>query len=352
MLLCVMRVTRSSQRRRRRAADGRERTLKSRPEGEPRSPDRSDAPRRRWPPGYRDTLAVAAAVAGPLLLYVLTMPRSVVLEDDGWFLMVGKFLGVGHPPGYPVHTLVSNVFLNLPWGSTALLGHLLSAIFGALACGAVYVCARLLGSTAVAALIGAWLFAVSEHFWAQAIITEVYTLNALCFFSVLALLLYLWRSPGDWRAWAAAAFLYGISLANHCPLMALASPGLLLVVMPIWRDLLRRWPLLSGAFLLGVVPPYAWMVWHSLQEPLFSFPGPLRGFEEIVAHLSRRVVRRRGCKRLRRLVRQVRVPAVVRWRGRMATDTAGLPACARRSDSAALNALRGEARAPSGLTIC
>ncbi len=215
------------------------------------------------------------------------MPRTVVLEDDGWFLIVGKFLGIGHPPGYPVHTLVLNLFLKLPWGSTVLLGHLLSGIFGALACGAVYVCARLLGAGAVAALMGAWLLATSEHFWAQSIITEVYTLNALCFFGVFALLLHLRRNRGDGRAWAAAAFLYGISLANHWPLMVLASPGLLLAIAPVWRDLLKRSVRLAGVFLLGVVPPYAWMVWHSLREPTFSFAGPLRTPGDVVAHITR-----------------------------------------------------------------
>ena len=256
---------------------------------EPRAPNDPDAPGQRLPLfSYTDALAVFAAIAVPLLLYAITMPRTVVLEDDGWFLIVGRFLGIGHPPGYPVHTLISNVFLNLPWGTPALMGHLLSAIFGALACGAVYVCARLLGVAAVFALIGAWLYAVSEHFWAQAIITEVYTINAMCFFSIFALLLYLRHKPGDGRAWAAAAFLYGISLANHWPLMVLASPGLLLAALPMWRDFIRRLALLAGAFLFGVLPPYAWMVWHSLREPLFSFPGPLRTLDDVVAHLSRR----------------------------------------------------------------
>ena len=285
----MARGTRTSQRRRRFASVGRGRSPKSRPQEERRSPDRYTGLDRRFSlSGYVDTLAIATAVAGPLLLYMLTMPRTVALEDDGWFLIVGKFLGVGHPPGYPVHTMISNLFLKLPWGSPAQLGHLLSAIFGALACGAVYACARLLGAGVVAALIGTWLFAVSEHFWAQSIITEVYTLNALCFFGIFALLLYLRRTPGDARAWAAVAFLYGTSLANHWPLMALASPGLLLAVVPMWRGLLRRWWMLAGAFVLGVIPPYAWMVLHSLREPLFSFPGPLRTFEQVVAHLSRR----------------------------------------------------------------
>ena len=242
-------------------------------------------------PGYADMSACVAAVVGPLLLYVITMPRTVALEDDGLFLIVGKFLGVGHPPGYPVHTVISNLFLKIPWGSEAFLGHLLSGVFGALACGAVYACARLSGVAPAAALIGAWLFAGSEHFWAQAIITEVYTLNALCFFSILAALLYLRRNPSDGRVWAAAAFLFGMSLANHWPLMVVASPALLLAVVPLWRDVVARLRLLAGVFLSSVLVPYVWLVWRSRQEPTFSFPGPLRTLDDIFAHVTRQTYR-------------------------------------------------------------
>ena len=46
----------------------------------------------------RDVAALAASIVAPLVLYVLTMPRTVVLEDDGLFLMAGAHLGVAHPP--------------------------------------------------------------------------------------------------------------------------------------------------------------------------------------------------------------------------------------------------------------
>ncbi|MCY3959971.1 MAG: DUF2723 domain-containing protein [Chloroflexi bacterium] len=151
----------------------------SRRGAESAAPEIPDASRRSWPrPGVADAVAGIGAVSGPLTLHVITMPHTVALEDDGWFLMVGWFQGIRHPPGYPLHTLIPSLFLKLPWGSPAPFGHLLSAVLGALACGAVYACARLRGVSAAVALIGAWLFAASEHLWVQAIITEVYTLNA------------------------------------------------------------------------------------------------------------------------------------------------------------------------------
>ena len=79
----------------------------------------------------REAIALAASVVGPLVLYVLTMPRTVVLEDDGLFLMAGAHLGVAHPPGYPLYTLIVYLFTQLPFGSVAFLGHLSSAVLGA-----------------------------------------------------------------------------------------------------------------------------------------------------------------------------------------------------------------------------
>ena len=223
----------------------------------------------------RDGIALTASVAGPLALYVLTMPRTVVLEDDGLFLMAGAHLGVAHPPGYPLYTLVVYLFTQLPFGSVAFLGHLSSAVLGALACGCVYLCGRLLDASPIPALTITYLFAASEHFWSQAIIAEVYTLNALFFFALYALLLYGSRQPHRTGIWIAAAVTYGLSLTNHWPLMVLSTPGLMLLVFPVWRTAYRKLPLLLGISLASAALPYAWMVWRSHQDPLISFYGSI-----------------------------------------------------------------------------
>ena len=245
-----------------------------------------DAQIETWRP-LRDGAALAASVAGPLVLYVLTMPRTVVLEDDGLFLMAGAHLGVAHPPGYPLYTLIVYLFTLLPFGSVAFLGHLSSAALAALACGCVYLCARMLGASSIPALTATWLFAASEHFWSQAIITEVYTLNALFFFGLYALLLYGVRQPHRSGVWIAAAAVYGLSLANHWPLMVLSTPGLMLLVFPVWKTIYRKLPLLLGVFLLSAALPYAWMVWRSNQDPLISFYGPIDTLKDFWIYFSR-----------------------------------------------------------------
>ena len=234
-----------------------------------------------------DAAAAAAAVLGPLALYAATLPRTVVLEDDGLFLMAGVHLGVAHPPGYPIHTLIVHLFTRLPFGDPAVLGHLSSAALGALACGAVYACARLLRASPVPALTAAWLFGVSEQFWSQAIITEVYTLNALLFFATYALVLLGARDPerGWPLRWAAVA--WGAGLANHWPLMVLATPGLAIVLLPVWRTVLPRLPRLLAAAVASAALPYVWMAWLSHQEPAISFYGPIETWGEFWFYVSR-----------------------------------------------------------------
>ena len=235
----------------------------------------------------RDGIALVASVVAPIVLYVLTMPRTVVLEDDGLFIMAGAHLGVAHPPGYPLYTLIVYLFTQLPFGSVAFLGHLSSAVLGALACGCVYACARLLGASLIPALIATWLFAASEHFWSQAIIAEVYTLNALFFFLLYALLLYGVRQPQRTGIWIAAAVAYGLSLTNHWPLMVLSTPGLVLLILPIWRTVYRKLPLLLGISLPCAALPYAWMVWRSHQDPLINFYGSIDTLKEFWFYFSR-----------------------------------------------------------------
>ena len=231
--------------------------------------------------------AGAAAALGPLVLYVLTLPRTVVLEDDGLFLMAGEYFGIAHPPGYPLYTLLCYLFMRLPFGEAAVLGHVSSAVLGALACGGVYASARLLGAAWLPALAAAWLFGASEHFWSQAIIAEVYALNALLFFVTYALMLQGVRHPERGWAWVGAAAAYGLSLANHWPLMVLATPGLLAAALPVRQRLLPRLPRLALVAVACASLPYAWMVVRSWQEPLISFYGPIDDWGAFWHYVSR-----------------------------------------------------------------
>src|SRR5205085_10837850 len=69
-----------------------------------------------------------AALAG----YLLTFARTVTLVDSGELILTSAGLGVAHPPGTPLYTLLGHLFTKLPWGSIAARVSFMSACFAAL----------------------------------------------------------------------------------------------------------------------------------------------------------------------------------------------------------------------------
>src|ERR1017187_3435344 len=76
----------------------------------------------------RDKIAFLAASLVAFAAYCYTLAPSVTLEDSGGFLTAAHNLGVPHPPGYPVWTMLSWVWQwSIPFGSIAWRVNLLSA---------------------------------------------------------------------------------------------------------------------------------------------------------------------------------------------------------------------------------
>ena len=233
-------------------------------------------------------LAAGGPVAPALFaLYAATAPRTVALEDDGLFILSSYFLGIEHPPGYPLFTLIGNLFTYLPFGSVAYRVHLASALFGALTCGVLGSARARSSRGACRRTSRAFALGLSPVFWSQAIIAEVYTLNTL-FFLVLSSGCGVLAGAGAERA-AAALDGAGFRPEPEQPLAADAAgrPGFCraaVAAAPRDAAALRRCS--PGWSSLGLLP-YAWMVRRSWRALPISFDGPLETCPEIWFFLSR-----------------------------------------------------------------
>ncbi len=97
----------------------------------------------------RDLLAFFPVFALSLGVYTAGLPPSITLEDAGELVVAADYLGVPHPPGYPLWTLLAWFF---QWILHPLRFHgqpnpawavaFASSVFGALACGLVAVLLR------------------------------------------------------------------------------------------------------------------------------------------------------------------------------------------------------------------
>ncbi|MGC9520882.1 MAG: glycosyltransferase family 117 protein [Anaerolineae bacterium] len=212
-------------------------------------------------------LGSALAALVPLAVYVPEISPYVGRADTFEFQVVGPQLGVAHPSGYPLYTLICKLFSLLPVGSMAWRVNLSSAIFAALTAVFLYRAlsvqpegasaeplARSSATGRVLALSVAWILAFSPTLWSRAVEAEVYALNA--FLVAVGLWLAIRWHRGQLEtavAWPAFGLLIGLGVASHITLGALvfiAAAGLL---VPRLRPPLRSWALACALGLLGLL---------------------------------------------------------------------------------------------------
>lgn len=165
-----------------------------------------------------------------LALYSTWLAPSVatIFDDSLEFQLVTYRLGIAHPTGYPLYTLLGKLFTFLPVGDVAYRVNLMSAVFGGAAVGLVYLLALALAAPAGApgweahagAALAAAIFGLGPVFAGQATIAEVYTLNALFVAAVLWLAVQTGQRPSG-RRWLALALVYGLSLTHHRTMLLL-----------------------------------------------------------------------------------------------------------------------------------
>jgi hypothetical protein len=176
----------------------------------------------------RPDVAICLALAlAALVLYTTTLLPGVGSGDTAEFQRVAPTLGVAHPTGYPLYTMLGWLWSQvLIVGTPAWRMNMYSACTAALAVGTLFLAARALGQARAVAAAAALTLAVSSTFWSQATIAEVYSLAALL--QVLLILALLRWRQGRWPLWL-AGLLLGLGLAHHRTII-LMLPGAVVLV--------------------------------------------------------------------------------------------------------------------------
>ena len=225
-------------------------------------------------------LAGLGVFALVLVLYLRTLAPTVLYLKDPELLdavmlqMQVSVLGIAHPTGYPTYLMLTHLFTYLPVGDPAYRVNLGSAVYAALAVVAVYAAGFLLSRRVVAAASGALAFGLGTVLWSQAVIAEVYTLNALLV-SVTVVVLLLWREYRKDRYLLLSAFLMGLCLTNHLTSGLLLPASLLLVALVDWRRLVDLRLVAGGAglFLVGLTP-YLYLPIRAAMDPPMEANNP------------------------------------------------------------------------------
>ncbi len=266
---------------------------------------------------------LAAAFACALVLYLLTLAPTVTFEDSGELISAAASLGVPHEPGYPLWTLIAHAFTWLPIGNVAWRCNLVSAVFTALAAALVAWATMLVvdecrggagtgrraagrasaaasgaeppagspwwpatdagalvpcGAGLAAGLAAGLLAAIAATTWSQAIITEVYGLDAALVGLLLVLTLVWSRAPTPrlrGRLFLAICLVLGLGLTAHdtfivfLPVLALYGLVLERRLRPSWRRLAAG----AGLYCLGLAP-YLYLPLAARRSPLMDWGDP------------------------------------------------------------------------------
>ncbi len=185
-------------------------------------------------------ILISAGLAGLLYLRTLAPSVATLFDDSLEFHVVIPILGVAHPPGYPLYTLLGKGWLTLlPIRDAAWRLNLFSAIWASLTVGGLYALTYKFLSRSPLALLALTLFTVSPTLWQVATIAEVYTLHL--FFTTIILLLTLLilttDAPVD-RLLLGLSLVVGLSLTHH-RMTVLLFPGVLYALWAVRQNLPR-----------------------------------------------------------------------------------------------------------------
>lgn len=246
---------------------------------DPQAPHRAD----------RREVAWAAAIGLSLaMLYAMTLCPTVYWYDSAEFAAHAAGLGVPHPPGYPLYTMIAHVFTWLP-GEAALGVNIMSAVFGVLGAVMLYRLGRRLGARPAGATLGAMLLGTGFTYWNNAVVAEVYTPGLV--FTLGALLLLIRADEREsTRPAVLAGLVGGLGMGMH---MSIATFGLAYVwlllthAVPLerLRDvsalLTRTWPrrlrvmvlsglaAVSGLMVFAYVPFASFERWDAREWTIF-----------------------------------------------------------------------------------
>jgi hypothetical protein len=217
-----------------------------------------------------------------LLLYSLTLSPSLLPADAGEYQVVGAVMGVAHPPGFALYTLLGWLISRAPFVAPATAINFLSAIFAALTLVLLSRAVRALTGSALAGICAALALGFSTTFWAQATTANVRMFAALA--AALALERLVAHRKLGFGIWD-LGFIFlalGLGVSHHGSLVFIAA---VFGLYALWLDpgvLRRPWPLF-----LGLLPFLFWL-YFPLRAGAFGAPPRIATVGGFLEHVLAR----------------------------------------------------------------
>jgi hypothetical protein len=271
-----------------------------------------------------ETLIGGGIAIGAFVIYLMTLCPTVNFIDSGELATVACTLGIAHPTGYPLFSLISWLWIHIPLGLRPIVQ--LNVLAAVLCSTSLFIffrlivfCLRTINNNQArsnkiekkdfisplvingAAAYATITLAFSETYWSQALSIEVYSLHIL-FLGVLLLLFMKanqitirhldgQRQRHESLIWYFFAVVLGLAFTNHMTTILLAPAFLYLyfavhgVGIYAWKKIAR----LIIPFLIGF-SVYLYLPVRASQHPIINWGNPV-DLEKFLWHFSGKVYR-------------------------------------------------------------
>ncbi len=218
------------------------------------------------------------------VVYAFTAAPGVTMEDSGDFIMGVLTLGIVHPPGYPLYTVLGHLFSLLPFGDPAFRVNLFSALWGSLCLGVMFLILKMLSIERIHAVFAILFLGFTTVFWSKTAVAEVYSFNAFLIACIVFWILSYNRDKKKSQLYLVFLTI-GLALSNHYPLVILTGVGL---VFLLDRRDLHATDFFKGLIFLGLgLIPYLYLfiqAWNP--EVQYNF-GRLSDSGMVLDHILR-----------------------------------------------------------------
>lgn len=228
----------------------------------------------------------AASFLIPLFIYLKTLLPSVDFSDIGELQAVAASLGIAHPTGYPLYTLLGYLSTKIaPFGNAAWRVNFLSALASAAAALLTFRLINKLTHSPRSALITSLTLSFIPGIWKSSLIAEPYSLTWFSLGLLANLLVDFWQTKNT-KTLLLFSFLYGLACGGHSGIIILI-PAFVVFLLTI-GFLPWRYPKQTAAaaflFLLGL-SIYLYIPLRSLQNPPLNYGRPTTA-DRFVYHIT------------------------------------------------------------------
>lgn len=233
---------------------------------------------------FKDKLIPLFLFIFTLATYVHNLARGIYGGDVADFVTSAIVMGIPHPSGYPLITLMGYFLTRFDFVTPAFMVGLISAVSSALAVTIFYFFSKTITKSAFISIISALVLAFSYLFWFHAEIAEVFALNSF-FVVTLFFIAYLYYLRKENKYFYLLALFTGLSMTNNY-IIAFLFPSLLMLLAANYKFFIKN-PrvIVNGIFFgfLGLSVDFYILIAAQNNPPIsWGEPKDLKGFIDVL----------------------------------------------------------------------